>query len=112
MIVWHTRLLFWAHGFAPLPWLVVIHPSRRGDEALLAHEKIHCAQIKRHGVLRFWWFYLIDEHFRCRMEVEAYRVQLRLRPDRLQAFAESLASNYQLDLTPDEARELLLQPAT
>ena len=108
----HTRLLFWARGMAVFPWLILIHPSRRGDEALLAHERKHCEQMQRIGWPRFWWQYAIDPGFRLEMELEAYRVTLQHRPHALEDIARTLASEYHLDLSVEEARDLLRKPAT
>jgi hypothetical protein len=105
----HTRLLFWANGMALSASVILIHPSRRDDTALLAHERAHCEQIAEHGVIGFWLRYLnpFSSGFRQRMEVAAYREQLQHRPERLEAYALALSKQYLLSLTVDEARALL-----
>jgi hypothetical protein len=102
-----TRLLFWADGMVLLPWLVLIHPRGRGDPGLLAHEAVHCRQMREVGVLRFWWHYLTCPAFRLWSEVEAYRVSLRHRPSALRQFARNLAHGYWLALREEEAERLL-----
>ena len=109
----HTPLLFWASGMALTSRLILIHPSRRGDEALLAHERVHCAQIAAEPfVIWFWAKYLLSPAFRLRVEVEAYRVQIAAKPEAarevaIETAARLLANNYRLAITLDEARELL-----
>ena len=102
-----TRLLFWADGMVLLPSLVFIHPRGRGDPGLLAHEAVHCRQMREVGVLRFWWHYLTCPAFRLWSEVEAYRVSLYHRPSALRQFARNLAHGYGLSLGEDEAARLL-----
>ena len=109
----HTKLLFWANGMALTSRLILIHPSRRGDEALLAHERVHCEQIAAEPfVVWFWLKYLFNDAFRLRTEVQAYKVQIAAMPEAaresaLENAARLLANNYRLAITLDEARELL-----
>lgn len=90
---------------------VALHPSlivvREEDPALLAHEHVHCQQMRKVGTLKFWIAYLLSRKFRMAAEVEAYRVQLMLQPWRLDAFSRSLASVYLLGITEEEARTAL-----
>lgn len=109
MRVWYTRLLFWADGFTVAPSLILIHPKFKDDPALLVHEMTHAEQMRRLGWLRFWWCYAISPAFRQEVEVAAYRAQLMLRPNSLEAFAAFLARDYDLTLTVDQARALLQQ---
>lgn len=98
-----------------IPFLPVrgmaLHPSlvlvREHDAALLAHEMVHCQQMRAVGVLRFWWAYLTSRSFRMAAEVEAYRVQLVRQPWRLDSFAKALSSIYLLGITQEEARKAL-----
>ena len=56
-------------------FIIRIRPSCKGDEGLLAHERVHVSQ---------WWrtlglhslLYLVSKRYRLRAEVEAYRKQL------------------------------------
>jgi hypothetical protein len=105
----HTRLLLWADGMTVAPWLVLIHPRARGDEGLIAHERVHCDQMRRTGTVRFWLLYLLSRRFRLACEVEAYRASLRHRQGGLRCFARALARGYFLGITPDEAEQLLVQ---
>ena len=108
MQIWSTRLLFWADGMAVTPWLVLTHPRARKDAGLLAHEAVHCRQMREVGMLRFWWLYFSCRPFRLWAEVEAYRVSLAHRPNGLRSFARSLAHGYLLGIREDEAERLLL----
>lgn len=102
-----TGLLFWADGMVLLPSLVFVHPRARNDPGLLAHEAVHCRQMREVGVLRFWWHYLTCPAFRLWSEVEAYRVSLHHRPSALRQFSRNLATGYWLALPEEEAEKLL-----
>ena len=102
-----TSLLFWADGMTVLPGLVVVHPRVRSDAGLLAHEAVHCRQMREVGVLRFWWFYFTCPAFRLWAEVEAYRVSLRHQPHAVRHFARTLATGYLLPLDEQQALALL-----
>lgn len=114
MIV-HTRLLFWADGMAVAPWLILIHPTRRGDEPLLVHERTHCQQMREHGWWAFVLQYAFSRAFRLRMELEAYRAQIEhitaadstRRQAAVNGFARALSEKYMLRLTYEQARALL-----
>jgi hypothetical protein len=108
MRIWNTSLLFWADGMAVTPWLVIIHPRARKDPGLLAHEAVHCRQMREVGMLRFWWKYFTCPAFRLWAEVEAYRVSLAHRPNGLRPFARALAHGYLLGIGEDEAERLIL----
>lgn len=100
----HTRLLPVA-GFAPFPWLVLINEQHRGDPALLAHEQVHVAQMRRDGWLSFWLRYATRAG-RQAYEVEAYRAQIAAGAS-LEACARNLVSMYWLGIDLPRARELL-----
>lgn len=107
-----TRLprLFGADAMALTADWILLHPSRKDDTALIAHESIHTVQIEdAGGPLAFWLRYLnpFSRKYRLACEVEAYRHQLLHRPDLLDAFAKRLANSYWLRITADEARQLL-----
>ena len=102
-----TSLLFWADGMTVAPGLVVVHPRVRRDAGLLAHEAVHCRQMKEVGVLRFWWLYFTCPAFRLWAEVEAYRVSLRHQPGGIRHFARALAHGYMLGIPPERAERLL-----
>ena len=107
MRVVSTSLLFWADGMTVAPGLVVVHPRVRSDAGLLAHEAVHCRQMREVGLLRFWWMYFTCPAFRLWAEVEAYRVSLRYQPAGLRHFARALAHGYLLRITPAQAERLL-----
>ncbi|MBA2964876.1 MULTISPECIES: hypothetical protein [Ramlibacter] len=102
-----TPLLFWADGMTVTPRLVVVHPRGRRDAGLLAHEAVHCRQMREVGLLRFWWHYFTCPAFRLWAEVEAYRVSLRHQPRGLRHFARALAHGYLLPIDEREAERLL-----
>jgi hypothetical protein len=102
-----TPLLFWADGMTVAPGLVVVHPRVRRDAGLLAHEAVHCRQMREVGLLRFWWLYFTCRAFRLWAEVEAYRVSLQHQPGGMRHFARALARGYLLRIDEDEAERLL-----
>jgi hypothetical protein len=102
---WLIPPRFQAITYGPL---IVIRPSRKGDEGLLAHERVHVEQFKRNPF--FGLAYLFSKKKRLQYEVEAYRVQLKYHPDRLGAFANALATKYRLGITQGEAELLLSAP--
>ena len=102
-----TSLLFWADGMTVAPGLVVVHPRVRSDAGLLAHEAVHCRQMREVGVLRFWWLYFTCRAFRLWAEVEAYRVSLRHQPAALRHFARALSRGYLLGISAGQAERLL-----
>lgn len=99
---WFIPARFAAVTYGPF---VFIRPSKRGDEALLAHEQTHVAQFWRNPF--FGFAYLFSKPARMRYEVEAYRAQLKLRPDLLDALAADLATKYNLGITLAEAKGAL-----
>ncbi|HYD76777.1 hypothetical protein [Ramlibacter sp.] len=102
-----TPLLFWADGMTVAPGLVLLHPRVRGDAGLLAHEAVHCRQMREVGLLRFWWLYFSCRAFRLWAEVEAYRVSLRYQPGGIRHFARALSRGYLLGISPEQAEKLL-----
>lgn len=107
MRVLATPLLFWADGMTVSPSLVLVHPRVRRDAGLLAHEAVHCRQMREVGMLRFWWWYFTNPAFRLWAEVEAYRVSLRHQPRGLRHFARTLADGYLLPISEQQASQLL-----
>lgn len=102
----HTRLLVWAQGMTLAPWLILIHPRCRGDTGLLAHEEVHARQMRRDGLLRFWWRYATSRAHRLAYEVEAYRVSLA-HGSTLASVARTLATGYWLGIDEAQARAAL-----
>lgn len=96
----------WAAGCTRGPF-VFIRPQYADDAGLLVHEKVHVKQWLRtlglHGFL-----YFIYKKYRLKSEVEAYSAQAACyQDDRKPIFAELIASNYDIDITPDSALKLL-----
>jgi len=82
--------------------IVLIRPSKRDDQGLLAHELMHVKQFWRSFGL-FGIPYWLFKTKRFEYEVEAYREQLKYAPGREQRFARFLARNYDLDITELQA---------
>lgn len=96
-------------GMCLHPRLVLVRPERRGDAVLLAHEAVHCQQMRRHGWFRWVWRYLCQSDWRMHYEAEAYRESYRLNPGNLHGYANALATLYRLDLTYAQAKALITQ---
>lgn len=107
-MVLHTRIpaLFGAQGMTLAPWLILIHPNRRGDKALLAHEGEHARQMRQVGTFKWLALYLVNREFRMDQEVAAYKVQIQHGAS-LEGCARNLATLYRLDLDLVDARSLL-----
>jgi len=89
------------------PSLILVKRGYEHDQPLLAHERTHQAQMRRDGLLAFWWRYLTSKSARLIYELEAHRVQLE-HGGSIVAVAVSLASSrYGFGLTLAEASELL-----
>lgn len=100
-----SRLLparFDGYSFGPV---VLVRPD--SSAALLVHEQTHVRQFWRYLGLN-GLLYEFSSNWRLRFELEAYRAQLAVAgPAAAQGMASSLASNYGLDITQEEAYRLL-----
>ena len=91
-----------------------IRKKYREDVGLRKHEEKHIEQFWRY----YGWFpifYLLSQKFRLKVEVEAYREQLKWYDDgaaarswRVQKYASYISSKYRINITKEEAEELLL----
>lgn len=98
------RFAAYTYGF-----LILVRPKHKDDMPLIEHEKVHVRQFWRYfgmsGLL-----YMFSKKYRLKFEVEAFRRQLELVREPQSAkklFAFYLASNYNLDITKEEALKLL-----
>lgn len=80
-ILWF--FLFGFNGGAINTRLIVIASDAFNAEALIAHERIHQDQMRKEGVLRFWWKYATDIKWRVNYELDAYREWVRVSPQDL-----------------------------
>lgn len=97
---------FGAQAMTLTPRLILLHPARANDAALIAHEQKHAEQMRAAGTLTWWARYLLSRDFRRQQEVEAYRVQIE-RGASLEGCARNLATLYSLGIDLPTARELL-----
>lgn len=104
----YSSLLFFADGFTVHPSLIVMKPSRRGDEGLLQHELVHTRQMAKDGVIAFWLNYLLSRRCRLAYEVEAYKISIKYAPWNVDGFARILASSYFLGISYEQAKAELL----
>jgi hypothetical protein len=108
MKIIHTPLLFWSAGFTLAPSLIFINPKYSFDVGLIEHEKVHAKQMQDIGALTFWWRYLTSKTCRQAFEVEAYQKQMRYGLS-LERAAQYLVTMYSLNITLDEAKQLLTE---
>ena len=101
----YTKLLP-VGGFTPLPNLMFIKEQYRNDKPLHLHEQTHQEQMRRDGLLTFWFRYALSKKHRQAYEVEAYKVQIAAGAS-LESCANHLVNMYYLGITIEEARELL-----
>jgi len=104
-MILYPKYLF-AAGFTPLPNLMFIRADCRDNKPLLIHEQVHQRQMLEDGILKFWFRYLFCPSCRLRYEVEAYRAQIAAGTP-LDVCAVHLAGMYYLDMSFDQARDLL-----
>ena len=89
--------------------IILIRPSKKDDLGLLAHEKVHVRQFWQ--TFPFFWM-MFSKKFKLKIEVEAYREQLKYSVDReasARKFATFIATKYGLDVHPDLAYALLTE---
>lgn len=94
------------HAACARGFVIFIRPEYKDDKGLLAHEMEHvyqwCATIGLHS-----FFYLLSKQYRLWAEVEAYKEQLKYSPGNELRFAEFIADKYGLNVSAEEALELL-----
>lgn len=87
--------------------LVLLRPNKRDDQGLIAHELEHVKQWWHNPLMGLW--YQFSKKSRYQYELAAYRAQLKISAGRdVHIFAGYLASNYNLDVTVEQARRDLL----
>jgi hypothetical protein len=89
-------------------FVVLIRPRSKNDVGLLYHELTHVKQFWHNPLMGL--FYKFSKASRQKYEVEAYKVQLTYKPDKevyKSLYAQYLSTNYNLDITKEQAIELL-----
>jgi len=88
-------------------FFIFIHPSYKDDVGMLHHELTHVKQFYRNPLLH-GFLYLFNKSYRLKSEVEAYKEQLKYcNPINLNHFAYLISNNYNLNITIEEAENLL-----
>lgn len=105
MVIYTDKLIPKNSAGLTLGPVILIRPAYKNDVGLLEHEKVHVKQWKRTLGL-FWILYAIPK-FRLKYEVDAYKVQLRYSPRDVDLFAKYLVENYSLNITFNEAKQML-----
>lgn len=101
---------FLMFGWGGAAWgqtCIVIDRSAWSKSALIAHERCHQQQMARDGTLRFYWRYFTNTEARQDYEIEAYRVWVQVEPNDMWRCVRALTGSYGLDITDQDAMELL-----
>lgn len=101
---------FLMFGWGGAAWgqhTIVIDRSTWSKTALIAHERCHQQQMARDGTATFYWRYATSTKARQDYEIEAYRVWVQVEPNDLWRCVRALTGSYGLDITDQEAMELL-----
>ena len=102
-----SGLMFGWGGAAWGQHCIVIDRNSWHKGPLIAHERCHQQQMARDGTLRFYWRYFTNKQARQEYEVEAYRVWVQVEPNDMWRCVRALTGSYGLDITDQEAMELL-----
>ena len=100
-------LMFGWGGAAWGQHTIVVDRDDWSKAALIAHERCHQRQMARDGTLRFYWRYFTSKSARQDYEIEAYRVWVQVEPTDMWRCVRALTGSYGLDITDQEAMELL-----
>lgn len=94
-------------------FIIFVRPAYRNNIPLIEHEKVHVRQfwttLCTHGI-----WYQFSKSYRLRSEVEGYAVQIKKRQElgkspRFDDYAGFIADHYNLDVTLEEAKALLIE---
>lgn len=102
-----SGLMFGWGGAAWGQHCIVIDRNSWHKGPLIAHERCHQDQMARDGTLRFYWRYFTNTEARQDYEIEAYRVWVQVEPNDMWRCVRALTGSYGLDITDQEAMELL-----
>ena len=102
-----TALMFGWGGAAWTPSVIVIDKNNKSKEALIAHERVHQAQQRKYGWLKFYFKYLTNKQFRFEMEVEAYKAWLEVLPNDFEKVIWWLLNSYGISASREEITKLL-----
>ena len=93
-------------GITLTPSLAIVASDYRNLPALIVHERVHQAQMRRDGTLTFLWRYITSRTHRLNYEVEAYRAWIEHSPgDRWRVVG--MLQGYGKTLTYADAEALL-----
>lgn len=109
-IVPSYMLLGWG-GAAWSPTMMVISKSAYNIPALIEHERCHQKQQREIGTLKFFFKYFTDKSFRFDMELEAYRVYVRVSPKDIDHIVKIMINEYNFKKDPVQLKKLLLEDA-
>lgn len=105
-VFYTNRFVPTKHAACTRSCFVFIRPRYKGNKGLLAHELEHVKQWYRNPLFHSLK-YKFSKSYRLQCELSAYRMQLNFTPLGLEGFAYYLANDYSLDLTYEQAKQLL-----
>jgi hypothetical protein len=94
-------------------FIIFVRKGSRNNQALIEHEKVHVRQFWKTFCTHPIW-YQFSKAYRLRAEVEGYAVQIKVREvlgkkPEFERHAKFIATHYNLDVTIDEAKALLIE---
>jgi hypothetical protein len=106
-VFYTNKLIPQEYGANAIGPFIFIRPKYIDDTGLLEHEKVHVRQFWSTLGL-FGIAYYLSKKYRLKYELEAYKEQLKYYAvDKRPLFAQYLSTKYGLDITQQEALELL-----
>jgi hypothetical protein len=82
--------------------VIRILKAYKDDKGLYEHELTHVKQWFFQGMIIHTLRYKHSDKYRYDCEVEAYRCQVKRRPDRVSHYAAYICTKYNLDVTMDD----------
>ena len=105
ILIYTEKLPEWVGARANGP-VIRMRPKYKDDRGILEHEKCHVRQwymtLGLHGVIKKF-----SKKYALKIEVDAYRIQLKYSPTDLDWFAKALSERYGLGISVAEAKALL-----
>lgn len=105
MIIYTDKFIKKEWDAMNLFFVILIRPKFKGVKSIVEHEKVHTRQVLK------WWIlqpilYNLSKKWRLKFELEAYKVSVK-HGKSVDSAAWALANAYGLDITKEEAKELL-----
>lgn len=106
MVIYTDRFIKKEWDAMNLFFVTLIRPQFKGVKFIVEHEKVHTRQVFRWLIFQPI-FYQLSKKWRLKFELEAYKVSVE-HGQSVNSAAWAIANLYGLDITKDEAKELLV----